>query len=102
MTVDESLGGLRLRAVVMRGAVSTISGPPDVVDAGVMAIYERYLDFAVMETTGRSMLNGGRHVLFRLDPEHIVSWDTTLLEASAPSQRREADPISSSPPSQPE
>lgn len=78
VTIDESLGGLRLRAVIIRGSVTMIQGPPEAVAEGVRAIYERYLESREMATAGREMLTGSDHVLLRLEPERIVTWDTTL------------------------
>ncbi len=81
VTIDESLGGLRLRAVIMRGPITIVDAPVEVVTEGVDAIYRRYLNAEELATAGRDMLTGGGHLLLRLDPTHTVTWDTTLPTA---------------------
>lgn len=77
LTVDESLSGLAMRAVVMRGRVEIIDAPLDDVMATVRRIYAKYLspDEQASEA-GRAMLLGG-HILLRFAPERTISWDTT-------------------------
>ena len=77
VAIDESLGGLRLRAVVMRGAIELIESPEAVVHDGVRRIYKRYLSGDEMDGVGREMLSGARHVLLRLTPSTMRSWDST-------------------------
>lgn len=80
VTIDESLGGLRLRAVIFRGRIEMIAEPTTAVREGVVAIYRRYLSAPEMASTGEAMLTGGSHVLLRLDPEQTMTWDTTLAD----------------------
>ena len=77
VAIDESLGGLRLRAVVMRGEIGLIESPKHVVHDGVRRIYERYLTPDEMIGAGQEMLNGARHVLLRLTPSTMRTWDST-------------------------
>ena len=77
LAIDESLGGLRLRAVIMRGSVEIIDEPDDVVRDGVRRIYERYLAAAEMDGPGQEMMTGARHVLLRFRPATTISWDST-------------------------
>ena len=77
VTVDESIGGFGLRAVLMRGSVQLIESPHSVVMTTVDRIYSRYLTAAERASeTGQAMLESG-HLLIRLTPERIISWDTT-------------------------
>lgn len=77
-TVDESVGGFGLRAVIMRGSVQLIEAPLAVVMAMVQRIYARYLSPEERASqTGREMLGGG-HLLIRFSPNRIISWDTTV------------------------
>lgn len=76
VAIDESLGGLRLRAVIMRGDIEIIDGPDDVVREGVRRIYERYLDRDEMDGPGEEMMTNSRHVLLRLRPLTTISWDS--------------------------
>ena len=77
VAIDESLGGLRLRAVIMRGVVEIIEGPGDVVRDGVRRIYERYLRPDEMRDVAEEMMTGARHVLLRVTPATMTTWDTT-------------------------
>jgi nitroimidazol reductase NimA-like FMN-containing flavoprotein (pyridoxamine 5'-phosphate oxidase superfamily) len=81
VAIDESLGGLQLRAVVMRGSAEVIEEPADVVRDGVRRIYERYLDADEMRGAGEEMLTSARHVLIRLRPATMTTWDSTAAPA---------------------
>lgn len=77
VTVDESLGGFGLRAVVMRGSVELVDAPLHRVMDMVQRIYARYLSPEEQASpTGQEMLGGG-HLLLRFSPDRIISWDTT-------------------------
>lgn len=87
LTIDETDGGLRYRAVVMRGTVELIDGPSEVVLERVRRIYVRYLgEEALAAATPRRMLTDP-HVLLRFHPERIVTWDTSA-SGLAPLQTR--------------
>jgi len=77
VAVDESLGGFRLRAVVMRGTVELVEAPHEQVLDMVQAIYARYLSpDERASATGQAMLATG-HLLIRFMPNRIISWDTS-------------------------
>ena len=52
ITIDESLGGLRLRAVVMLGDIEIIDMPTTAVEDELQKIYQRYLTRDEMATVG--------------------------------------------------
>ena len=82
VTIDESLGGLRLRAVVMLGDIEIIGAPTTAVDDELQKIYQRYLTRDAMETVGRDMMRTGTHVILRFAPRRITTWDTAVGEDS--------------------
>jgi nitroimidazol reductase NimA-like FMN-containing flavoprotein (pyridoxamine 5'-phosphate oxidase superfamily) len=80
VTVDESLGGFRLRAVVMRGSVELIKAPHERVMEMVRGIYARYLSpDEQASAAGKAMLATG-HLLIRFTPDRIISWDTSRAD----------------------
>ena len=82
VTIDESLGGLRLRAVVMVGDIEIIDAPTTAVDDELQRIYQRYLTRDEMATVGRDMMRTGTHVILRFAPRRITTWDTAVGEDS--------------------
>lgn len=76
VAIDESLGGLQLRAVILEGGAEIIAEPADFVRDGVRRIYERYLDADEMRGPGDEMLTSARHVLIRLRPGTMKTWDS--------------------------
>jgi nitroimidazol reductase NimA-like FMN-containing flavoprotein (pyridoxamine 5'-phosphate oxidase superfamily) len=74
VTIDESLGGLRLRAVVMLGSIEIIDTPSSVVEDELRRIYERYLTREEMASVGRDMIRTGTHVILRFVPHRITTW----------------------------
>jgi nitroimidazol reductase NimA-like FMN-containing flavoprotein (pyridoxamine 5'-phosphate oxidase superfamily) len=76
VAIDESLGGLRLRAVIMRGTVEIIDAPEAKVHDGVREIYRRYLAADEMDGVGEEMLTTARHVLLRFEPATMITWDS--------------------------
>jgi nitroimidazol reductase NimA-like FMN-containing flavoprotein (pyridoxamine 5'-phosphate oxidase superfamily) len=77
LTIDEALSGLAMRAVVMRGLVEIIEGPPEVVMTTVRRIHDRYLSALERASEdGQAMLEGS-HVLLRFVPQRTITWDTT-------------------------
>ena len=77
LTVDESLGGFGLRAVVMRGTVELIDTPRDRVMDVVRLIYARYLSAEERASQAGQAMVGAGHLLIRFSPTRIISWDTT-------------------------
>jgi hypothetical protein len=77
LVIDESLGGLRLRAAAMEGRVDVIDAPVADVLGMVRRIYARYLSSDELDRDGAAMLNETRHVLLRFEPSKVRTWDTT-------------------------
>ena len=81
LAIDETLGGLRFRAVVMRGLIEVIDGPDRLVRETVQRIYEKYLGTDVEHPDAQRMLNGA-HVVLKFVPSRINSWDDTSSEVA--------------------
>lgn len=81
VAIDESLGGLELRAVIMRGSVQIIDGPDKVVREGIRRIYERYLAPHAVDGIGVEMTTNTRHALLRFRPTSTISWDTVARDS---------------------
>jgi nitroimidazol reductase NimA-like FMN-containing flavoprotein (pyridoxamine 5'-phosphate oxidase superfamily) len=78
VTIDESLGGLRFRAVIIEGTAELIEQPEDCVLRKVVEIYTRYLGKeGIQASTPQRMLQDGAHVVVKLAPEKIITWDDT-------------------------
>lgn len=78
VTIDETLGGLRFKAVIMEGPVELITEPKEWVLEKVKHIYTRYLGKeGILADTPQAMLRDGDHVVARIKPERIISWDDT-------------------------
>lgn len=78
VAIDESLGGLRFRAVIIEGAAELIEQPEDWVIEKVTEIYTRYLGKeGIQARTPQKMLQNGAHVVVRISPEKIITWDDT-------------------------
>jgi nitroimidazol reductase NimA-like FMN-containing flavoprotein (pyridoxamine 5'-phosphate oxidase superfamily) len=76
ITIDEAVGPLGLRAVVMRGTVEVLRDPAFVA-ATVRLIYAKYVGEDGLATPAvREMLRGD-HVILRFTPRSETSWDTT-------------------------
>jgi nitroimidazol reductase NimA-like FMN-containing flavoprotein (pyridoxamine 5'-phosphate oxidase superfamily) len=76
VAIDETLGGFALRAVVMRGEVELIEQPRERVMEMVRRIYRRYLDDAQLASLEGDRILSARHVLLRLHPAKLITWDT--------------------------
>jgi hypothetical protein len=86
ISIDESDGGLGLRAVVMRGTV-TIIREPAATASMVERIYVKYVGRAGLDDPEVRAMLGGAHVLLRFEPTFEKSWDSigdpTAIEAPA-------------------
>lgn len=80
LTIDETDGGLRFRAVVMRGTVEVIDGPTERVAEVVRRIYVRYLGAEGLEAATPRRMLADPHVLIRFRPGRIITWDTTTTD----------------------
>lgn len=81
LTIDETLGGLRFRAVIMRGSVEVIDGPDGVIRKTVERIYRKYLGADLAHPDAQRMLNGP-HVVLKFVPSNISSWDDTASQVA--------------------
>jgi hypothetical protein len=79
IVIDESDGGLGLRAVVMRGTVEIVTAPVAVA-AMVERIYVKYLGQAALATAPVRAMLTGEHVLLRFTPTFEKTWDTIAQE----------------------
>lgn len=78
VVIDDTLGGLRFWGIILHGRVELITEPQDDVLELVRAIYTKYLGKeGVLAPTPQEMILKGRHVLIKLTPEKIISWDDT-------------------------
>jgi len=76
LTIDETLGGLRFRAITMRGLIEVIDGPEELIRGTVRRIYEKYLGPDLAREPAQAMLMAP-HLLLRFTPTRTVSWDDT-------------------------
>ncbi len=80
VTVDETLGGLRFKAVIMEGTAELIDTPQDWARSVATRIYTKYLGpESVRLPIPQSMLNHDEHVVIRLKPQRVITWDDTHL-----------------------
>ncbi len=78
VTIDETLGGLRFWGIVMSGEAELIEAPPEWVLATVRQIYAKYLGPEGLQApTPQRMLNEGQHVIVKLTPRRVITWDDT-------------------------
>ena len=77
ITVDTTDGGIRIKGVIMEGKAELIHGPEDFVMDIVRRIYVNYMgEEALVATTPRKMYDGP-HILIKLTPEKIITWNWT-------------------------
>lgn len=77
VVIDVNGGGLRIKGVVFEGRAELIHEPTKLVMDTVSSIYERYLGAEAFVTpTVKAMLDS-RHVLIKLTPRKVMSWDWT-------------------------
>lgn len=84
ITFDESEGGLKLRAVIMRGTVDVIDAPNEFITTTIRRIYVRYVGEDGLKDPKVVAMGRGRHVILRFTPTFETSWDAT----SAPARPR--------------
>jgi len=82
VTIDETLGGLRFIGVIFEGRVELIQEPAEWARQVVVRVYTRYLGEEGIEArTPQRMITQGQHVIVKLIPEKILTWDDTHLPA---------------------
>jgi nitroimidazol reductase NimA-like FMN-containing flavoprotein (pyridoxamine 5'-phosphate oxidase superfamily) len=78
VVIDETLGGLRFRAVMLEGTAELRTQPEDWVLGRVRSIYTRYLgQEGILAPTPQRMLSEGQHAVLVIHPERLVTWDDT-------------------------
>jgi PPOX class probable F420-dependent enzyme len=78
-SIDITEGGLRFKAVILEGKAQLIHDKDFVVDM-VTRIYTKYLGVeGVQSPTPHRMIHGGEHVIIKVTPDHILSWDDTRV-----------------------
>ncbi len=77
VTIDVTAGGLRFKGVIMDGRAELLTGPAPFVRETVERIYRKYLgDAGILDPTPQEMINNP-HVIIRLRPARIMTWDDT-------------------------
>ena len=77
ISIDITEGGLRFKAVVLEGKVELITERAFVLDM-VRRIYIKYLGPEGVETpTPKRMIYDSEHLIIKLTPERILTWDYT-------------------------
>jgi PPOX class probable F420-dependent enzyme len=76
--IDDTLGGLRFWGIVLEGKAELISEPEAEVLEIVQRIYRKYLgEEGMLAPTPQGMIHSGQHVIIKLTPSHIITWDDT-------------------------
>jgi general stress protein 26 len=75
LAIDESDGGLGLRAVLMRGTVDIVDDPA-IVAPMIDRLYAKYLGREALATPPVQAMLRGDHVLLRFMPRFEKSWDS--------------------------
>jgi len=76
LTIDVSHGGLRLQAVIMRGDIEVVDGPPEYVATTMRRIYARYVGEEGLDDPEVQAMLDGEHVLLRFRPVFEISWES--------------------------
>jgi PPOX class probable F420-dependent enzyme len=77
VVIDTTEGGMLFKGVALEGRAELITDPPDRVREIVSTIYTKYLGReGIQAPTPQRMINS-RHVIIKLTPERIRSWDYT-------------------------
>jgi nitroimidazol reductase NimA-like FMN-containing flavoprotein (pyridoxamine 5'-phosphate oxidase superfamily) len=77
VTVDDTFGGLRFWAILLKGKAELFREPDDFVRDMVTRIYTKYLgEEGVLAPQPQEMIFA-EHVLVKLKPSNIITWDTT-------------------------
>lgn len=82
VSIDETQGGLRFLGVIMEGRVELIEQPVEWARQVVIRVYTKYLGEEGIEArTPQRMINQGQHVIVKLIPDKILTWDDTHAPA---------------------
>jgi PPOX class probable F420-dependent enzyme len=77
VTIDINEGGLRFKGVILEGSAELITKPEDVVRETAIRIYRKYLGQEGLAAPTPKKMIDGEHVIIRLRPERIQTWDDT-------------------------
>jgi len=78
VTIDETWGGLRFIGVIFEGRVELIDQPEDWARDFVRKVYTKYMGVeGLCARTIQRMINEGQHVVAKITPEKILTWDDT-------------------------
>ncbi|MCS6908259.1 MAG: TIGR03618 family F420-dependent PPOX class oxidoreductase [Anaerolineales bacterium] len=78
VTIDETWGGLRFIGAIFEGSVELIDQPEDWAREFVRKVYTRYMgEEGLCAPTIQRMINEGQHVVVKISPEKILTWDDT-------------------------
>lgn len=78
VSIDATLGGLRFWGILMLGTAELISEPHERVLELAGRVYTKYLGVeGVLAPTPQAMLIQGDHVIIRLKPDKVITWDDT-------------------------
>lgn len=77
VVVDTTEGGLRIKGVILEGRAELVQEPNDLVTRVVTRLYERYMGSEAMQAATPRKMFDAPHVLIKLTPRKIISWDWT-------------------------
>jgi PPOX class probable F420-dependent enzyme len=78
VTIDETWGGLRFIGVIFEGPVELIDQPEEWAREFVRKVYAKYMgEEGLCARTIQRMINEGQHVVAKITPEKILTWDDT-------------------------
>jgi len=84
VTIDESWGGLRFIGVIFEGPVELIEQPEEWARDFVRKVYAKYMgEEGLAARTIQRMINEGQHVVVKVIPDKILTWDDTSGPAPA-------------------
>jgi lactoylglutathione lyase len=98
ISIDENLGGFRLRSVVMRGRAFVVDEPAEV-QRIVDLVLAKYLGASALATPALRRVRDEPHVALRFVPNHTVARDETGETESVASEpsKRPAAPVTRTP-----
>lgn len=78
VTIDETWGGLRFIGAIFEGPVELIDQPEEWAREFVRRVYTKYMGVeGLAALTIQRMINEGQHVIVKIIPEKILTWDDT-------------------------
>jgi hypothetical protein len=77
VTIDVTEGGLRFKGAILEGEAELITGPEELVRETVTRIYRKYLGEEGITAPTPSQMIADPHVIIRMRPRRIRTWDDT-------------------------